>query len=339
MQTLGQFFEPLYTPQDTLESACDAPAFIEHHTIDAASRQAILGVPAAGDLSPADVFAPFTNPTSGILMAWQYSGTNQKSASELNRLAQLQTHPLYDSQDLKTFSHACEAKRLNQFLDSKSNPFHTDYGWHQSSVQIQLPKEQAMVTSETEALQMTIDGIWHHNLTDIITNIFESDTALSFNMMPFKAYSSPEMLHAYEEINALPREPGDDMERIVASLMVWSDATHMTNFGDASMWPFYLYFGNQSKYARGKPTAAACHHLAYIPKLPDNFQDIYRRFYGIASTQDIYTHCKRELFQAVWDLLLDERFMDAFRNGIVVRRLPREVVNLTLASTNLTSRQ
>ena len=60
--------EPTYTPQNTLESACDAPGFFEHPTIDIALRQAILGVPGALDLSPNDIFAPFTNPTSGILM-------------------------------------------------------------------------------------------------------------------------------------------------------------------------------------------------------------------------------------------------------------------------------
>jgi hypothetical protein len=80
-----------------------------------------------------------------------------------------------------------------------------------------------------------------------------------------EAYSSPEMLETYDEINALPREAGDEYERAIASLMLWSDATHLANFGDASLWPFYLYFGNQSKYVRGKPTASACHHVAYIP--------------------------------------------------------------------------
>ena len=89
------------------------------------------------------------------------------------------------------------------------------------------------------------------------------------------------MLHAYEEINALPREPGDDMECVVASLMIWSDATHMTNFGNASMWPFYLYFSNQSKYAQGKPTAAACHHLAYIPKVSNHF-------HALATQADVF---------------------------------------------------
>jgi hypothetical protein len=85
-----------------------------------------------------------------------------------------------------------------------------------------------------------------------------------------EAHTSPAMLDAYAEINALPREPDDDLERVVASLMVWSDSTHLTNFGDASMWPFYVYFGNQSKYTRGKPTSGACHHVAYIPTVSTN---------------------------------------------------------------------
>ena len=100
-----------------------------------------------------------------------------------------------------------------------------DYGWQQSSVQIQLPKEQTTVPSETEAPQMTIDGVWHRDLTDVITNVFESNAALLLNMTPFsqqwkvnedkvvdifsEAYSSLEMLCAYEKINALLCEPGD----------------------------------------------------------------------------------------------------------------------------------
>lgn len=81
------------------------------------------------------------------------------------------------------------------------------------------------------------------------------------------------MINAYKEINALPREPGDDLECIVAGLMVWSDSTHLTNFGNASMWPFYLFLANQSKYARCKPSAWACHHVAYIPTVSIDIVD------------------------------------------------------------------
>lgn len=34
---------------------------------------------------------------------------------------------------------------------------------------------------------------------------------------------------------------------------------------------------------------------------------------------EILTHYKRELFQAIWDLLPNDQFMDVYENGIVIR--------------------
>jgi hypothetical protein len=90
-----------------------------------------------------------------------------------------------------------------------------------------------------------------------------------------EAYSSPAFLEAHKEINSLPHDPDDDLERVVASLMMWSDVTHLASFGDASLWPVYLLFGNQSKYTQGKPTASTCHHVAYIPTVSRFSEDHY----------------------------------------------------------------
>jgi hypothetical protein len=54
-------------------------------------------------------------------------------------------------------------------------------------------------------------------------------------------------------------------------------------------------------------------------KLSDDFQECYSHFFSEASSSDVYTHCKQELMQAIWVLLLDEKFMDAYKNGIVIR--------------------
>jgi len=54
---------------------------------------------------------------------------------------------------------------------------------------------------------------------------------------------------------------------VIAPIMVSSDATHLTNFGSASLWPIYLYLGSQSKYTHAKPMSFAAHHLAYVPKV------------------------------------------------------------------------
>ena len=237
-----------------------------------------LSSPEIGDN---ELFEVFSNPTSGLLMAWQYSGTNQKSVAELQRLCNFIGDPLFNSGDALTFSHTRESKSIDAYLLNKANPFREEHGWHRSAVKIRLPKEGTKWSSEIDAPELEIPGVYHRSITDIIESVFQDDVAATFNMTPYReywkcsedrtvevigeAYSTPEMLEAYQEINTLPRDAGDDLERVVASLMVWSDATHLANFGDASLWPFYLFFGNQSKYTRAKPSASACHHIAYIP--------------------------------------------------------------------------
>lgn len=61
-----------------------------------------------------------------------------------------------------------------------------------------------------------------------------------------------------------PREPGCDLPRVVLAIMLWSDATVVSQFGGKKVWPGYMYFGNQSKYTRARPTAHAAHHIAYF---------------------------------------------------------------------------
>ena len=79
------------------------------------------------------------------------------------------------------------------------------------------------------------------------------------------------MLEADAKIRAKPRVPSDapDVEYVVLPLLFWSDTTQLANFGSASLWPIYLYFGNLSKYVRGRPTEFAVHHLAYIPSVSE----------------------------------------------------------------------
>ncbi|KAI0349053.1 hypothetical protein OH77DRAFT_1525957 [Trametes cingulata] len=133
-------------------------------------------------------------------------------------------------------------------------------------------------------------------------------------------YNSNAMLREAEELRKKPRNPADseDVEYAIASVLLWSDSTHLTSFGSAALWPIYLYLGNLSKYIRGMPTEFAAHHLAYIPSLPDDFKDFYTQVYGSPPSADVQTFCKRELMQQIWLLLLDDEFMDAYENGILV---------------------
>jgi len=42
------------------------------------------------------------------------------------------------------------------------------------------------------------------------------------------------------------------------------------------------------------------------------------KYYNDAASQAVLTHCKRELMQAIWKLLLDNEFMTAYEYGDVI---------------------
>ncbi|KAG2737310.1 hypothetical protein P692DRAFT_20883715, partial [Suillus brevipes Sb2] len=126
-------------------------------------------------------------------------------------------------------------------------------------------------------------------------------------------------MDAHRELQESPREVGCDLPRVVVALMFWSDATHLTTFGNARLWPVYMYFGNESKYRRCKPSCNLSNHVAYFQKLPDSFKDFagtYTNGKGVG--RECTTHCQRELFQAQWKVLLDDELLEAYEHGIVI---------------------
>jgi hypothetical protein len=121
---------------------------------------------------------------------------------------------------------------------------------------------------------------------DVIQTAFQDAKAQFYHLVPFRLfwkpnpdsepervvtdlYNSEAFLEEHEKLQQQPKEEGCDLERAIAAIMVWSDSTHLANFGQASLWPIYVFFGNQSKYQRGKPSNFAAHHLAYIPSVCD----------------------------------------------------------------------
>jgi len=120
---------PTSIPPESLLTTCDAPTLATDNTSKGVTLPESAMAPGEEAGTPGDIFAPFTNPTCGLLMAWQYSGMNQKSAVELDQLTKIQMDPLYDAKDLAGFLHTREMKLLDKFLQTKDNPFHEEHGW------------------------------------------------------------------------------------------------------------------------------------------------------------------------------------------------------------------
>ncbi|KIO07303.1 hypothetical protein M404DRAFT_136171 [Pisolithus tinctorius Marx 270] len=175
----------------------------------------------------------------------------------------------------------------------------------------------------------TIPGLLYRQLVAVIHSTFTEDNAKWFHLTPFRRvwrsaitgcemrlydelYTSDAWNRAHDELQKQSRSDGCKLERVIAGLMFWSDATHLAQFGDASAWPIYLFFGNQSKYTCACPSSSACHPIAFMPTFISKFTK--KKNYD-----DIIAHCKRELFHGVWKVLLDEEFVEAYKDGIVIR--------------------
>jgi hypothetical protein len=120
----------------------------------------------------------------------------------------------------------------------------------------------------------------------LLLGTYASETGLSMHTRAYKMFWQPSpdaepvrvyseifdsdaMANMEDELQDIPLRvtPERNCERVVVPLMLASDATHLASFGTASLWPIYLQFGSQSKYARGRPTSQACHHLCYAPSV------------------------------------------------------------------------
>jgi hypothetical protein len=242
-------------------------------------------------------FAPFLNPTTYRFLRWQYTSSNIKSSKEMQRLAEdVMNAPDFNAEHFRDFSIQREESRLDNHCEPEGI-FSTADGWREGSVKIRLPKEGVKYSSEGDAPEAEIKGIWYRPLRDLVKSMYEDETQTHFHTIPHKLfrqkdsegntsstaedpkpsservfselYNSDAMLEEQAKINAKPRNPEDDdsIEYCVAPLMAWSDATHLTSFGSAYLWPFYIFPGSLSKYMRCKPSSLAAHHVCYAPKV------------------------------------------------------------------------
>ncbi|KAJ3568500.1 hypothetical protein NP233_g5674 [Leucocoprinus birnbaumii] len=348
---------PQNDPEDahTLDDYCSSPNI----ATNAGTKPRRWWVGLGGALEKAkEFYAPFMNATTYRLMKWFYSSTT-KSLSDLDSLVKdVLLAPDFDSKDLKGFSAEREGKRVDKetgMAGTNNEIFMEKNGWKVSSVELKVPFEGVTYPQgEDSAPTFPVHGIQHRSLTKVIETAFSDPAAASFHYTPHKLfwqktpngpserlfselYNSDAFLaeHAKLQQQKSSTGPNANLETAVAAIMLWSDATHLADFGSASLWPIYCYFGNQSKYERLKPSNFAAHHIAYIPPLPRAFQDWYRNHPDnnkkpsgssehvdnaekFSASRELMTHLKRELMHAIWTLLLDPEFRHAYEHGIPV---------------------
>jgi hypothetical protein len=152
--------------------------------------------------------------------------------------------------------------------------------WIETTVSIDIP----MKSKEDSPQPFVVHGFHYRPVVEVIWAAFADVQARAFHLLPFQClwkdpldnheecifdelYTSDAWLEAQDNLQRLPKEPGCSLERVIAGLMFFSDATHLANFGTAKAWPLYLYFGNLTKYARASPQSGACHLVGFLPSV------------------------------------------------------------------------
>lgn len=272
-----------------VEDLADAPSFVS------GSKRSVHWATGLGD-DPEEnstmPYGPFTNASTFQLMDWYYESQGVLSLARLDALVNdVILSPEFKPRHLGDFTSGTELKKMDEYL--AKGPFSESSGWKESILSIPMPAEGVSHASEGPedggAPHLQVPHVHHRNLTQLIKTAFASEAAADWTYIPYAMYnrktpdSEPERiitevyhsdawLSEHEALQKLPvelDEGGDIIEKAIVSVQVYSDGTRLAQFGSASLWPAYVFFGNQSKYDRGVPSKFGAHHLAYIPDVCD----------------------------------------------------------------------
>lgn len=235
------------------------------------------------DLQPS-AFYPYPNRNSFLLGDWYWNTGGQKSLRSLKSLIDIVGHPTFNPEDVSK----TQWNKINQTLagkdDNDSGEWEDeDAGWLKTDVTISVPFLARAIRPGPQ--NFVVKDFYYRSLTSVIKERVTNGTGhyKRFHFNPFEIYwrqnkaeemrvygelyTSPKFIAAHQDLQQSPPEPGCDLPRVIIALMLWSDATQLTSFGDAKLWPLYLFFGNDSKYLRCKPTCHMCSHVAYFVKV------------------------------------------------------------------------
>lgn len=227
---------------------------------------------------PLPSLLPQLRPTVLRLLEW-FQGSTTKSTADLDMLV---NHVImaedFDREDLKDFS---ASRVLHSLSNSSSNRLVDSGGWITTTVHLPVPTKGVKLL-ESDAPQFPVHGLRYRKITDVIKTVFTDAPVGTIHLTPFQLfqrtvdgtdqriyselYTSDRFLRVHNKIRS-DFKNRTKLETVVAAMMLWSDSTHLANFGTAALWPVYLFFGNVSKYVRAQPSSFSSNHIAYLPNV------------------------------------------------------------------------
>jgi Plavaka transposase len=229
-------------------------------------------------------FKPFPNKTSFRLADWHWNHGVQKSHESFNRLLDIIGDPEFRPEDVRqTNWPKIDSKLAANIFDGREEEaewMDEDAGWVRTPITISVPFHHR--TKNPGPQDYHVGDLYHRSFVSVIREkLAKPQDDCQFHYEPFELYWQPRnscaeervhgelytssaFLDAHRELQESSGEPGCNLPRVVVAMMFYSDGTHLTSFGNAKLWPCYLFFGNESKYRRCKPSCHLCNHVAYF---------------------------------------------------------------------------
>ncbi|KAG6905506.1 hypothetical protein DXG01_002327 [Tephrocybe rancida] len=321
-----------YVPKNTFGMFRHYQNLPTHDPESNTSADALSKIRQTLPLDRAVVYMPYPNYNAFKLGHWYWNEGAQKSQQSFKSLISIVGDKNFNPDDVR----AVNWKKINTKLGlnnwDKDEWEEADAGWRVSSVSIQVPFHSN--TAHPGVHEFVVKSFYHRSLVSVILEKLQQNkmdiphfhlelydlmwrTHLQKEPIRLhgKIYTSSSFAKAHSDLQATPHEPGCDLPCYVVALMFWSDGTHLTDFGTASLTPLYMQFGNDSKYWHCKPSAHLTEHL------PDEFKSFASQYLGDGKNtiqSDLLSHCRWELAHAQLDLLLDKEFANAYQHGLVV---------------------
>ena len=275
-----------HNPKDT-DPFSDIPSAqsnsVASRSVTTESIGSDLLAPAARDES--DPLSTSTNPTRDLLLGWWTTEGSSEGVGSLSSLVKCLTHPLFDISKLQDFNPVSALRQFER-TNISSTPGSTlapGDSWKTGTVRIKVPCT-GVKQREEDAPEFVVEGVLYRDAVEVITNeLRDPDSFENLHIQPFEewwkpgegddpirvyseVYTADAMLEAERDLQEdLKSTPSPQLETFIVSALLYSDSTHLTSFGSASLWPVYLFIGNLSKYTRSKPTSFSAHHIAYLP--------------------------------------------------------------------------
>ncbi|KAF9069356.1 hypothetical protein BDP27DRAFT_1421143 [Rhodocollybia butyracea] len=241
---------------------------------------------------PQDLYGPYPNASTFLVTDWRYHHHTTSNEAMDDLVHNVILNAEFDAQHLTQYNAKRELEKLDAWLAPEPLLDHTSTPSSSGPIPFNASVPDKWQSSSVSLAMPRKDSI-SPSEQDAPQLVIDGDPSfLDFDLKPYKFFWKP--------------SENKPAQRVYA------------DFGTTSLWPIYLYFGNLSKYVCGKMSSHAAQHLAYIPSLPDLFEDIYKAEYGTKPTDDVKRFLKRDLYWVIWLLLLNDDFVHAYVYRIII---------------------